>query len=1042
MTTNTNFSTWAGTAGTPGVESSSRATGEGYRTPEPRPRYDGANLNPDGRMVPENVRRGDGQVQSLGVSDSKVIKRKEEVFLGTWNVRTLNGIGKIELLERELIKYKINIMGIAETKWKGPTCHFKTDVGNLVVMAASDKKQHGVGFMTDKETAKAVIGYESKHNRIISLRIAAKPINMTLVQVYFPTSDHPDEEVDALYDDIEEVMRKYRQDKVYILGDFNAKVGAGQKSAENGVHGLGERNDRGERLVQFCRENELVVGNTLFNHHPRRLYTWVAPNGETKNQIDYFLVQKRWKSTLKNVKTVPGAVFDTDHNLLCSKLRNKLKNLPKGKQVKKINVEALKNEATKIKYAVEIKNRFEVLMQDTSVQDGDSLWNKAKNAMKETGEITLGKVKKKTKGKDWISKQTLLLVEKKRKVKQLRNLSEDMENEFRMLKRDVQRAVRKDKEKWIAELCKEVEQLDRCKNAQGVYRTIKKITGKQRMCQQNIKDEEGNIITEGQAVLNRIREYTENLYRKPVNETEGNRIDLSDGEQEPNVLIDEVRKAIKQLKNGKAAGVDEIPGELIKASGEAGVKLFHKLCNMIWMDRKWPLDWTRGIFVPIPKTGDLQDCKNYRNISLLSHASKVLLNIILNRLLTFSERELPNEQGGFRTGRGTRDMLVILQQLIEKARNMQGCAIYLLFIDYTKAFDMVSHPRLFKVLQEMGIPSHLVALIQALYSQQEAAVKWNNELTEWFPIGKGTRQGCNLSPVEFNLYAEDIMRRTLENDDGGIAVGGRRISNIRYADDTTLVAGSEEDSRRLFRKLVEESERFNMKVNGKKTKAMVVSREDKEVHIALNGEEVEQVEAFKFLGSYKTANGDCTKEIKRRIGMAREKGAQLDNIWKDKNIHKNLKIRLMKALVWSIFLYGAESWTLKKSDYNRIAAFEMWCWRRIAGVTWRDHRTNDSVLQEIGVERELLGRVVRLKLAYFGHVARGSAGELALTVMDGDIEGRRHRGAPRKQWRDNITEWTGCTYQQCKRQAQDRRRWRSMVWMWSSSVVEPRRRMT
>jgi hypothetical protein len=310
-------------------------------------------------------------------------------------------------------------------------------------------------------------------------------------------------------------------------------------------------------------------------------------------------------------------------------------------------------------------------------------------------------------------------------------------------------------------------------------------------------------------------------------------------------------------------------------------------------------------------------------------------------------------------------------------------------------------------------------------------------LTEWFSIGQGTRQGCNISPTQFNLYAEDIIRRARERNDCGVTVGGRVIDNLRYADDTTLLATTEDEVRKYFDDLVEESRISNMTVNAKKTNVMVASRKECQVSLTLDNETVKQVDTFKFLGSYKTSTGDCTMDIKRRIGMARAKAVQLDNIWRNRHIGKGVKIKLMKTLIWPIFMYGSEGWTIKKSDENRISAFEMWCWRRLIGVSWRDHRTNESVLEEMGLKRELLGKVRRVKLQYFGHVARGSAGELSQMVMEGTMEGTRYQGAPRMQWIDNIKAWTGHTIHECKTMAQDREQWRKITRRCASFVAQP-----
>ena len=157
-----------------------------------------------------------------------------------------------------------------------------------------------------------------------------------------------------------------------------------------------------------------------------------------------------------------------------------------------------------------------------------------------------------------------------------------------------------------------------------------------------------------------------------------------------------------------------------------------------------------------PKERQCQS-SNYRTISLISHASKVMLKILQARLQQYVNRELPDVQAGFRKGRGTRDQIVNICWVIEKARDFQK-NIYFCFIDYAKASDCVDHKKLWTILKEMGIPDHLTCLLRNLYSSQEATVRTGHGTTDWFQIGKGVRQGCILSPCLFNLYAEYIMR--------------------------------------------------------------------------------------------------------------------------------------------------------------------------------------------------------------------------------------------------------------------------------------------
>ena len=183
-------------------------------------------------------------------------------------------------------------------------------------------------------------------------------------------------------------------------------------------------------------------------------------------------------------------------------------------------------------------------------------------------------------------------------------------------------------------------------------------------------------------------------------------------------------------------------------------------------------------------------------------------------------RELPDVQARFRKGRGTRDQIANIRWIIRKARESQR-NIYFCFIDYAKAFDCVDHTKLWKVLKEMGIPDHLTCLLRNLYADQEATVRTGYGTTNRFQIGKGVHQGCILLPCLFNLYAEYLMRNAgLKEAQAGIKIAGRNISNLRYADDTTLMAESEEELKSLLMKVKEENEKVDLKLNIRKTKIM------------------------------------------------------------------------------------------------------------------------------------------------------------------------------------------------------------------------------
>ena len=196
-----------------------------------------------------------------------------------------------------------------------------------------------------------------------------------------------------------------------------------------------------------------------------------------------------------------------------------------------------------------------------------------------------------------------------------------------------------------------------------------------------------------------------------------------------------------------------------------------------------------------------------------------MLKILQARLQQYVNHEIPDVQAGFRKGRGTRDQIANIRWIMEKAREFQK-NIYFCFIDYAKACDFVDHNKLWKILKKIGIPDHLNGLLRNLYADQEATVRTGHGTTDWFHLGKGVCQGCILSPCLFNFYAEYIMRNAgLEEAQAGIKIAGRNINNLRYADDTTLMAESEEELKSLLRKVKEESENFGLKLNIQKLRS-------------------------------------------------------------------------------------------------------------------------------------------------------------------------------------------------------------------------------
>ena len=189
---------------------------------------------------------------------------------------------------------------------------------------------NGVAIVVSNSLNKAILGYEPISDRIISIKLNAQPCKINIIQVYAPTAAAPVEEIQECYEQLEHVVSRTPNREVLIIqGGFNAKIGDTNADTHMrslvGPYGLGIRNERGERLLEFCVDNDMTVCNTLFQHHARRRYTWISPGDRVRNQIDFILVRQRWRTSILDCKTFPGADCGSDHNLLAMKMRIKLK---------------------------------------------------------------------------------------------------------------------------------------------------------------------------------------------------------------------------------------------------------------------------------------------------------------------------------------------------------------------------------------------------------------------------------------------------------------------------------------------------------------------------------------------------------------------------------------------------------------------------------------------------------------------------------------------------------------------------------------------
>ena len=339
------------------------------------------------------------------------------------------------------------------------------------------------------------------------------------------------------------------------------------------------------------------------------------------------------------------------------------------------------------------------------------------------------------------------------------------------------------------------------------------------------------------------------------------------------------------------------------------IDILTAICNKIWKIGEWPTTLTQSLLITLPKKGNLQLCQNYRTISLISHPGKVMLKIILNRLQQQAEEIIAEEQAGFRAGRSTTEQIFNLRILCEKYLQHQQNLCYV-FIDLKKAFDRCWHEALWATMRKYSINASIIRAIENLYDKAQSVVLFNGSTGEWFRTTVEVRQGFLLSPTLFNILLERIICEALDYHEGSVSIGGRLITNFRFADDIVVNAEEEEEADILMDRLDRTTTRYKMEVGPDKTKVMTNNPNGFQREIEIKGQRLEEVENFKYLGAI-ISNEGSKPEILSRIAQTTAALSRLKIIiWRDKNISLASKVKLMRTLILSAFLYACESWTL------------------------------------------------------------------------------------------------------------------------------------
>ena len=636
--------------------------------------------------------------------------------------------------------------------------------------------------------------------------------------------------------------------------------------------------------------------------------------------------------------------------------------------------------------------------------------------------------------KDWISVETMRKIQTRRDKKEAVNSSRTRaakvtaQKEHTAANREVKKSVKTDKRNFVEGIAQEAEKAAASRNMKQLYDTTRKLAGKFKKSERPIRDKKGIVLMGADKQLNRWAEHFEELLNRPVPQ---NQPDIQPAETDLPIdcnkpTREEIKKAIAHMKNGKVAGPDGIPAEALKADVNTSVEMLYSLFE-IWEKEEIPAEWKEGYLIKIPKKGDLSRCDNYRGITLLSVPGKILNRIILERMKGKVDQTLREQQAGFRQDRSCTDQIAILRIIVEQSIEWNS-SLYINFVDYEKAFDSVDRETLWKVLRHYGVPKKLVNMIKNSYEGMSCRVIHEGQLTKNFEVRTGVRQGCLLSPFLFILVIDWVMKTATKEKRNGIQWTMLTQLDLDFADDLALLSHSHRQMQDKTTELALISERVGLKINKRKTKILRTNATC-ETQIMLEGETLDEVKDFRYLGSIVDTHGGTEADVKKRISKARVAFHLLRNVWKSKVIGETTKIRLFNTNVKAVLLYGAETWRINKTTLIRIQTFVNHCLRRILRIHWMDRVSNKDLwdrTHQAQIEIEILKR----RWGWLGHTLRKPSTNITRQVLTWNPQGKRKRGRPKNTWRRDLEadiKQTGKGWQQLERIAQDRRRWRNVV---------------
>ena len=430
----------------------------------------------------------------------------------------------------------------------------------------------------------------------------------------------------------------------------------------------------------------------------------------------------------------------------------------------------------------------------------------------------------------------------------------------------------------------------------------------------------GECITEKEKMKEAVKEFWEEI--GGVGEVLDVRLGCVSLERKDAMISrEEVERCVKRQKNGKAAGLDDLPYELYKNGGEVMIDRLTELFNCVWEKERVPRKWNECRVTLLHKGGhkSKNELRNYRPIALLNTVGKIFSAVLNERLCKWIERErvLGEEQNGFRTDRRAEDNMFVIHELIERKKSA-GHKLCLGFLDTERAYDRVNRTLMSTVLEKVGLSSKIVNIVKSMYVETKARYTLGSIETDWVKSKRGVRQGCILSPTLFSLYTEELAAR-LRRMNVGVKVGLDRISVLLYADDIVVMGDTAEELQNVLDVVDEYGRDFGVRFSSEKSKVLIVNRseDERDVSWKLGENELQQAQEYKYLGVWMTPNG-CEKAKNEKASLTNQWVGRLGSAARMRASKYDVLREVWKSVAVPCIMYGMDVMAWNEGEIDKL----------------------------------------------------------------------------------------------------------------------------